>query len=115
MAGSRASPAEDLHPSLGEPLDYYRELQVQRHAEPEVIDRAYRALSLKYHPDRARLPERDSATRRMQRINEAYAVLRDPTRRAAYDAALPSDAARAWDRFMEVGLVGLFRDKIEGR
>jgi DnaJ-class molecular chaperone len=92
-------------------VDYYRELQVQRHADQEVIDRAYRALSMKYHPDRAHLHERESATRRMQRINEAYSVLKDPARRATYDAGLPSESGRAWDRFMDVGLVGLFLDR----
>ncbi|TLM65927.1 MAG: hypothetical protein FDZ70_10710, partial [Actinobacteria bacterium] len=38
----------------GEIMDHYRTLQVTRDAEPEVIERAYRALSLKYHPDTAR-------------------------------------------------------------
>jgi len=47
----------------------------------------------------------------MQRINEAYSVLSDPKRRARYDATLQPESGAAWDRFWEVGLVGLFRDR----
>lgn len=95
--------------------DHYRTLQVTRDAEPEVIDRAYRALSRKYHPDVAPAGERDARTRRMQAINEAYAVLRDERRRTAYDASLPPEGVSAWDRFLDVGLVGLFRDRFGSR
>ncbi len=92
-------------------MDYYRVLQVTRDADPAVIDRAYRALSLANHPDRAAAGERGRATRRMQRINEAYTVLSDPKRRARYDQTLPPEGGAAWDRFWEVGLVGLFIDR----
>lgn len=96
-------------------MDYYRELQVQPHAEQEVIERAYRALSMKYHPDRAGAHERGAATRKMQRINEAYAVLRDPESRALYDRTHTPEHTAAWDRFMDVGLVGIFMDRFGGR
>ena len=95
--------------------DHYRTLQVTRDAEPEVIERAYKALSLKYHPDRRPAPERERATRRMQRINEAYTVLRDPERRRRYDATLPSETAGAWDIFWERGLVGMFTERFGAR
>lgn len=96
-------------------MDHYRTLQVTRDAEPEVIERAYKALSFKYHPDRTAASGREHATRRMQRINEAYAVLRDPKKRRAYDAALPPEHVSGWDRFMEDGLVGLFVDRFRSR
>jgi DnaJ-class molecular chaperone len=67
-----------------EPLDPYRVLQVAPHAEPEVIQAAYRALALKYHPDRDRTTY---ATRRMLQINAAYAVLRDEAARASWQRA----------------------------
>lgn len=63
--------------------DYYRILQVDPAAEQEVIEAAYRRLARKYHPDSNQSLD---ATRRMQEINEAYEVLRDPARRAEYDA-----------------------------
>lgn len=91
--------------------DHYQTLQVTRDADPEVIERAYKALSRKHHPDRRPLGERDVATRRMQSINEAYHVLRDPERRRRYDSTLPSPDARAWDVFWENGLVGMFRQR----
>jgi curved DNA-binding protein CbpA len=91
--------------------DHYRTLQVTRDAEPEVIERAYKALSRKYHPDRRPAAERARANRHMQRINEAYGVLRDPRRRAAYDETLPREGERAWDVFWERGLVGMFADR----
>lgn len=95
--------------------DHYRILQVTRDAEPEVIERAYKALSLKYHPDRRPAEESLKATREMQRINEAYAVLKDPARRRKYDATLPREDARAWDVFWERGLVGMFGEKFGPR
>lgn len=92
-------------------MDHYRVLQVTRDADPVVIERAYKALSLKYHPDQAPAQQREEATRRMQRINEAYRVLRDPESRRRYDATLPSESAHAWDLFWEKGLAGLFVDR----
>lgn len=93
--------------------DHYRVLQVDRSAEPEVIEKAYRALSLKYHPDVSHPSRRDRATREMQRINEAYAVLRDPARRSAYDKTLGSSpGVSAWDVFMDKGLLGMFLERV---
>ncbi len=91
-------------------VDYYRVLQVRRDAEPEVIERAYKALSLKYHPDVSTPSHRDAATRRMQLINEAYRVLRDPAARRRYDVTLPPEgmSKTAWDEFWDKGLIGLF-------
>ena len=92
-------------------MDHYRTLQVMRGAEPEVVDRAYKALSMKYHPDHVQAADRIAANRRMQGINEAYAVLRDPAKRREYDATLPPEHADGWDRFWESGLLGLFMDR----
>jgi DnaJ-class molecular chaperone len=96
-------------------LDYYRTLHVTRDADPEVIERAYKVLSLKHHPDVAQASDRDSATRRMQRLNEAYRTLRDPESRRRYDATLPSEGADAWEQFWDRGLVGLFMDRFVHR
>lgn len=62
--------------------NYYKILQVDPSAEAEVIAAAYKRLSIKYHPDTNRSPD---AHRRMQEINEAYDVLKDPARRRQYD------------------------------
>jgi curved DNA-binding protein len=62
--------------------DYYATLGVSRDATAEEIKKAYRRLARKYHPDVSK--EKDAAER-MKEVNEAYAVLSDPERRAAYD------------------------------
>jgi len=63
-------------------IDYYKILQVDPFAEPEVIKGAYQRLAKKYHPD---MYKEADATRRMQLLNEAYAVLSDPIERQRYD------------------------------
>lgn len=63
-------------------VDPYRILQVAPNAEQEVIQAAYRALALKYHPDRDRSTY---GQRRMLQINAAYSLLRDESRRTAWD------------------------------
>ncbi len=62
--------------------DLYQILQVDPAAEPEVVQAAFKRLALKYHPDKNLSPD---ANRRMQELNEAYAIISDPAQRAAYD------------------------------
>jgi curved DNA-binding protein len=62
--------------------DYYSSLDVARDAPAEAIKKAYRKLARKYHPDVSKEPQ---AEQRMKEVNEAYAVLSDPEKRAAYD------------------------------
>ena len=62
--------------------DYYEVLGVSRNASAEEIRRAYRRLARQYHPDVNKDPE---AEERFKEINEAYEVLSDEQRRAAYD------------------------------
>ncbi|HTS15884.1 MAG TPA: J domain-containing protein [Candidatus Sulfotelmatobacter sp.] len=64
-------------------LDPYKTLQVDAEADEDVIRAAYRRLALKYHPDSGETPERG---RRMAELNAAWELLRDPQRRAVYDA-----------------------------
>ncbi len=63
--------------------DYYKILGVERTASADEVRKAFRKLARKYHPDVSKEPD---AQARMRDINEANDVLRDPEKRAAYDA-----------------------------
>jgi curved DNA-binding protein len=62
--------------------DYYKNLGVSREATIDEIKKAYRKLARKYHPDVSKEPDAET---RMREVNEAYAVLSDAEKRAAYD------------------------------
>lgn len=62
--------------------DYYQIMGIPRDATQDDIKRAYRKLARKYHPDVSKEPEAEA---RFKEIGEAYEVLKDPEKRAAYD------------------------------
>jgi len=64
--------------------DYYEVLGVGRNAAPEEIKSAYRKAALRWHPDR-NPDHKAAAEERFREATEAYSVLSDPQRRAAYD------------------------------
>ncbi len=68
---------------MAEKRDYYAVLGVARSASPEEIKKAYRALAVKFHPDRN--PGDGEAEEHFKEAAEAYAVLSDPNKRAHYD------------------------------
>ncbi len=63
--------------------DFYTLLGVERDADAGEIKKAYRKLAMKYHPDRN--PGDKEAERKFKEINEAYEVLKDEEKRAAFD------------------------------
>ena len=65
--------------------NYYDTLGVSKDADENEIKKAYRSLSLKYHPDRNHSPEANST---FQSINQAYEILSDPQSKQQYDMEL---------------------------
>ncbi|WP_445362936.1 DnaJ C-terminal domain-containing protein [Microbulbifer sp. ANSA003] len=62
--------------------DYYKILGLDRSADQAQVKRAYRKLARKYHPD---VSKEEGAEEHFKEVNEAYEVLKDPEKRAAYD------------------------------
>ena len=90
--------------------DYYEVLGVGRDATEEQLKKAFRKLALEYHPDRNKSK---GAPEKFKEINEAYEVLRDPEKRAAYDRfghsmGGPDGAARGFEGFDFGGFGDIF-------
>ena len=63
--------------------DYYETLGVAKDASADEIKKSFRKLAMQYHPDRN--PNDQAAEAKFKEINEAYEILKDDQKRAAYD------------------------------
>ncbi len=68
--------------------NYYEILEVDPKASKEVIEKAYKVLAKKYHPDLQEEKNKKSAEEKIKRINEAYEILSDENKKAKYDEKL---------------------------
>jgi hypothetical protein len=75
--------------------DYYELLQISPNADPDMIHRVYRLLAQRYHPDNTESGD-DKAFRA---LTDAYRVLSDPEKRAAYDVSLHAYRQVRWRIF----------------
>lgn len=69
-------------------ITLYEILEVSEKASDEVIEKAYKVLAKKYHPDLQTPENKKSAEEKMKQLNDAYSTLSDKNKRAEYDAGL---------------------------
>ncbi len=91
--------------------DYYQTLGLKKGVSSEEIKKAYRKLAVKYHPDKN--PGDKEAEEKFKEINEAYAVLSDPQKKAQYDQFGSTDFHRRFsqeDIFRGFDVGDIFKD-----
>ena len=69
----------------------YEVLEVSENASKEIIEKAYKVLAKKYHPDLQINEDKQEAEKKMKQINEAYEVLSDDSKRKEYDLKLTQE------------------------
>lgn len=72
--------------------NYYKVLQVNQNASQEVIERVYKLLAKKYHPDLQSEENKEKSAEKFKEINEAYQVLSDKEKRKQYDQILKNES-----------------------
>lgn len=84
--------------------NYYEELEVSNKASKEVIEKAYKVLAKKYHPDANTAENKAQAEEVFKRISEAYEILGDAQRRAQYDLELKNQEkpSISYDEYLKV-------------
>lgn len=76
-------------------IDYYEILQLSPRADQETIERIYRLLAKRYHPDNRQTGNAE----RFDELTKAYRVLSNPEKRAGYDAKYEAGNAHQWSVF----------------
>jgi len=71
-------------------MNYYEILEVSPNASKEIIDKAYKTLAKRYHPDANSVEKKQWAEERFKKINEAYEIISNKEKREEYDRELES-------------------------
>ena len=78
-------------------VDYYEDLQISPNADLETVERVYRLLAKRYHPDN----QTSGSLEKFEIITTAYKTLSDPEKRAAYDVKYEEARGRLWEALSE--------------
>jgi len=86
--------------------DYYEGLQLSPNADIETIERVYRILAKRYHPDNGETGD----VERFSEISRAYTILSDPDQRASYDVKYDEIRALSWQIFDQASATDSFEE-----
>lgn len=82
--------------------NYYEILEVDKHASIEIIDKAYKVLAKKYHPDINSEDKKAWAEEQFKKISQAYEILSDESKRNAYDQELEASTVDYSKKYEEL-------------
>lgn len=77
--------------------NYYDILQINKNASPEIVEKAYKVLAKKYHPDLQTEENKKKAEEILKEINEAYETLSNLEKKQAYDNSLLQEEHQAFE------------------
>jgi len=83
-------------------VDHYETLHLSQNADAETVERVYRMLAKRYHPDNSTSGDADL----FRDVQEAYEILVDPERRAEFDVQYDSDKSMQWQIFEQGAAIG---------
>jgi len=87
-------------------IDYYEVLQLSQQADTETIERVFRLLAKRYHPDNPKSGDED----KFREAHTAYEILLDPMRRAEFDVHYDRDRSIQWQVFEQGTALGTHED-----
>jgi curved DNA-binding protein CbpA len=87
-------------------VDFYEVLQVSQNAEPETIERVFRLLARRYHPDNQESGDEE----KFRVVHTAYQTLRDPEKRARFDVHYDRQTTSQWQIFRQGTALGSHED-----
>jgi curved DNA-binding protein CbpA len=87
-------------------VDFYEVLQLSQSADTETIERVFRLLAKRYHPDNQESGDEE----KFRQVHDAYEVLTDPEKRARFDVRNDSEKNTSWQIFRDATALGSHED-----